>query len=412
MTVSAGVMPLTAARVDGAGQLLQLIRRGEANTVSELAAALGVARSTTLQRLELLSAGGLVQIDGAAPSSPGGRGRPASVIRFRPDAGVVLSAHVGLTGFRSGISDLSGRLLADRYDSHELGQGPEALLRAVKRTFGLLLRRARAGTDRVVGVGIGVPSGVELRGLAQARGVDVSGWDARHFVDQLGRRYPVPVFVDLDVNCLALAEHRTSWPEAEVVVCVKLGTVIDAGIVVRGAPVRGANGQAGELGHVKISGSDAPCTCGNRGCLTAVAGGAALVRQLSELGHPVSHVTEVVELCNAGVPEAVTVVREAGRRIGEALAGVVNLLNPAAVSAWGYLTESEAVFAGIRESLYGAALPASGEGLALSGSSLGLLAGVSGAAMRVIDEVLAPDAVDAALHSGGWSGQAQATADA
>ncbi len=412
MTVSERTVPLTAARVDGAGQLLQLIRRGEANTVSELAAALGVARSTTLQRIEVLSGSGLIRTEGATTTPAGGRGRPANVIRFRPEAGVVLSAHVGLTGFRSGVSDLGGRLLADRYDSHELSDGPEALLRTLKRSFGSLLRRARTGGDRLVGIGIGVPSGVELRGLAQARGVDVSSWDRQHFVDQLGRRYPVPVFVDLDVNCLALAEYRTSWPEAEVVVCVKLGTVIDAGIVVRGAPVRGANGQAGELGHVKISGSEALCTCGNRGCLTAVAGGAALVRQLNELGHPVTHVTEVVRLCNAGVPEAVTVVREAGRRIGEALAGVVNLLNPAAVSAWGYLTESDVVFAGIRESLYGAALPASGEGLTLSGSSLGLLAGVSGAAMRVIDEVLAPDAVDVALHSGGWSGFDRAGAEA
>lgn len=399
MTLTTRTAP-TAARVDGAGQLLQLVRRGEAATVSELADALGVARSTTLQRLDLLADSELVQ---TVTTATGARGRPASVVRFRPEAGMVLSAHVGLTGFRTGLSDLSGQLLADRYDDLDLAEGPETLLRSLKRAFGTLLSRTRTKSSRLVGVGIGVPSRVELSGMTHARQVDVSGWDRQHLIDDLGRRYRVPIFVDLDVNCLALAEHRTSWPEAEVVVCVKLGTVIDAALVVRGVPIRGASGLAGELGHVKVSGSDAPCTCGNRGCLAAVASGGALVRQLSDLGHPVDHVTDVVRLCNAGVPEAMAVVREAGRRIGEALAGVVNLLNPAAVSAWGYLTEAEVLFAGIRESLYGAALPGSGESLTISATSLGVLAGVSGAAMRVIDEVLAPEAVDRMLLNGSWS---------
>lgn len=81
---------------------------------------------------------------------------------------------------------------------------------------------------------------------------------------------------------------------------------------------------------------------------------------------------------------------------------MVNLLNPAAISVWGYLVEAETLLAGIREILYSAALPGSSEHLELAPTSLGRLAGVRGAAMAVIDEVLEPRAVDRALVAGSW----------
>jgi len=141
------------------------------------------------------------------------------------------------------------------------------------------------------------------------------------------------------VNLLALAERRKSWPDDEVFVCVKIGTLISAAVVVHGRPVHGVDQLAGELGH-----------------------------------------------------------------IGEALASVVNLLNPGVITAWGYLTEAETtLFAGIREGLYQAALPRSSENLRLVRTSLGDLAGVRGAALMVIDEVLEPAAVDRAVAGGSWA---------
>ena len=206
------------------------------------------------------------------------------------------------------------------------------------------------------------------------------------------------------MNLLALAERRKSWPDDEVFVCVKIGTLISAAVVVHGRPVHGVDQLAGELGHMKVSGSAAPCSCGSLGCLDAVASGNALVQQLSALGLEVSHVTDVVDLVEHSQPDAVRAVRAAGRHIGEALASVVNLLNPGVITAWGYLTEAETtLFAGIREGLYQAALPRSSENLRLVRTSLGDLAGVRGAALMVIDEVLEPAAVDRAVAGGSWA---------
>lgn len=388
------------ALVDGSGQVLQLVRQGRANTVSEMAAAMGVARSTILQRLGFLRDLGLVHSEAQATGS---RGRPAAIARFNARAGVVLAAHLGMTGVRAAVTDLSGNVLADDLLTIEMAKGPTVLYRKIERSFVTMLAHAGVEASRVVGVGIGIPSDFELKSYARSLGLHAVDWDREYFQRRLWQKYQVPVLLDLDVNLLALAEFRTSWPDAEVLVCVKLGTLIDAAVVVNGIPVRGANHLAGELGHLKITGSDEACSCGSHGCLDAVASGSALVRRLATAGHDVDHVSQVVRLANDGDPDAVQVIREAGRRIGEALSSVVNLLNPAVISAWGYLTEAETLMAGIRESLYQSALPGSSEQLQLVSTALGHLAGVRGAAMLVIDEVLAPRSVDRTILSGTWS---------
>ncbi|MBN9188559.1 MAG: ROK family protein [Cellulomonas sp.] len=388
----------TMAQLEGSGQLLELIRHGKAVTVTQMAGAMGVARSTILQRLAYLEQWGFVQ---AEMHVLGGRGRPATVSSFAPASGVVLAAQIGLTGYRAALTDLAGDTLADRFESVEVSVGPAALIDAVIRTFESLLADAGADPDSLAGVGIGIPRTLELQSFARSRGGGVD-WSSAAFREALHARFGVPTFIDLDVNLLALAEQRMSWPDAEVLVCLKLGTLIDSSVVVRGEPVRGADGLAGELGHIKVAGSDQLCTCGSIGCLEAVASGTALVRDLAAAGFEVSHVTDVLRLAADGVPEAMHAVREAGRRIGSAVALVVNLLNPIAVTAWGYLAESQLLFAGIRETLYGAALAGTTERLELVSTSLGDLAGVRGAALRVIDGVLAPAAIDQTILARSW----------
>jgi len=398
MTTDVSARP-TPAQVDGSGHVLDLIRRGEATTVSQMAQAIGVSRSTMMQRLTRLERVGLVR---GEMHVVGARGRPAATYAFAPEAGTVLAAQVGMSGCRTLLTDLSGEVLDDRFVEIGATTGPEELLAALLGSFDDLLSQSPADPSALVGLGIGMPSLLELRASARAVG-DREKWDLRRLQTAVEERYARPVFLDLDVNMLALAEHRMSWPHTEVLVCLKLGTAIDASLVIRGEPVRGAHGLAGELGHVKVDGQDEPCGCGSRGCLDAVASGAALVRRLNAEGLEVERVTDVMRLADDGSPQAMQAVRDAGRHIGATLASVVNLLNPAAITAWGYLTESELLFAGIRESLYAGALPASTRGLELLPTSLGVLAGARGAALRAIDEILSPTNVDRSLVDGYWA---------
>ena len=390
---------ITLAQIEGSGQVLDLVRRGDALTVSQIAQAMGVSRSTSVQRLTHLETAGLVR---PQQPLPGTRGRPAVIYEFDTRAGCILAAQVGMTGVRTIVADLAGAVLEHDFVDIGANAGPDALLDAVVDSFGRLLDTTDATAGRLAGIGVGMPSLLDLRASSRSRG-DAHEWDLDAMATRLGARFDRPVFLDVDVNMLGLAEHRMSWPSTEVLVCLKLGTSIAASLVVRGEPVRGGRGLAGELGHVKVDGQDEPCACGARGCLDAVASGAALVRQLAALGEPVQHVTDVVRLADEGSPAAVQAVRDAGRHIGATLATVVNLLNPGSITAWGYLADNPLLFAGIRESLHAGALPASTQGLELTSTTLGVLAGARGAALRVADEILSPSSVDRALVAGDWA---------
>lgn len=389
------------ASTEGSGLLLQVLRDQVDSTTSELAAALGLSRSTVSQRLEFLTARGLV----VSEQGPNGtRGRPALVSRFNVEAAIVLALQVGMTGSRLAITNLAGDILAKRFITMHIPAGPEQMLADLEVALDELVEASgRDGTD-VAGIGVGIPSSVELLTYSRSLGLPGAAWDHASFARAIRSRYGAPVFLDLDVNLLALAERRKAWPDVEVFLCVKLGTLINASIVVNGRPIHGINGLAGELGHVKVSGSTVPCSCGSTGCLDAVASGNALVKQLAGAGLDVAHVSDVVALALQGHPEAVLAIRSAGRHIGEVLASVVNLLNPGVVMTWGYLTDAEApLFAGIKEGIYQTALPGSSEQLEIHRTGLGNFAGVRGAAMMVIDEVLAPPAIDRLVASHSWA---------
>ena len=177
--------------------------------------------------------------------------------------------------------------------------------------------------------------------------------------------------------------------------CVKVGTAIACGVVVDGAVVRGAQSTAGEIGHTRVYGRDVPCWCGNVGCLDAVAGGGALAASLTARGLPCSSARDVARFASSGVPEAVQLVRAAGRDIGEVLSGAINLLNPSAIAFWGYLAEAEEpLFAGLHETIYQRSLPAVTRSLTLARTRLGDDTGTLGAAMMVIEEVLSEEVID------------------
>jgi predicted NBD/HSP70 family sugar kinase len=207
------------------------------------------------------------------------------------------------------------------------------------------------------------------------------------------------VLVDNDVNIMALGEHWTNWRDTDHLLFVKVGTGIGSGIVAGRAIHRGAEGAAGDIGHIRVGGhDDVTCRCGNTGCLEAVAGGRALARRLSEIGIEAQDSRDVVRLVRAGEPPAVRMVREAGRSLGEVLAASVNFFNPAVIVIGGDVAEAhEQLLAGVREVVYQRSLPLATRHLRVVPSALGDRAGVTGAAVMVIEHILSPEAVDLAI---------------
>ena len=383
----------------GAGSLLRLIRNGEAVTRADLVRRTGLARSTVAQRLDALLAHQLVYEAGGSASTGG---RPPTVLAFNQGAGVVLVADLGATHSRLVVSDLAGAPLAETTFDMDIADGPDSVLERVNERFSQLLNEISRSASEVRGVGVGVPGPVAFsRGEPVAPPI-MPGWDGFSVPNWFGKHYEAPVLVDNDVNIMALGEHWTHWRDIEHLLYVKIGTGIGCGIVAGRRIHRGAQGAAGDIGHVRLAGHDeVVCRCGNIGCLEAVAGGRALAANLTALGLTADSSRDVVGLVRAGEPQAIQAVRDAGRYLGEVLAGCVNFFNPGAIVIGGDISEAhQQLLAGVREVIFQRSLPLATGDLRIVPSRLGDRAGAIGASIMVIEHVLAPEAVDRAIQAG------------
>jgi predicted NBD/HSP70 family sugar kinase len=387
----------TTSSPASAGALLNLIREEVAVTRADLARATGLARSTVAQRVDTLLASGLVYDAGGSVSTGG---RPPLVLAFNRDAGVVLAADLGATHARLAVSDLAGTPLAERAADLDIALGPRHVLEWVDGRFAELLDEVGRRPEDVRGIGVGVPGPVEFGSGRPVNPPIMPGWDDFPIPAWFDGRYGAPVLVDNDVNIMARGEHWLHWRDTDHLLMIKVGTGIGCGIVADGRIHRGARGAAGDIGHIRVAGSeDVVCRCGNIGCLEAIAGGQALAERLAEQGVDAARSRDVVRLVRSGHSGAIRMVRDAGRTLGEVLAGTVNFFNPAVIVIGGDIAEArEQLLAGVREGIFSRSLPLATRDLRIVPSRLGDRAGIIGAATMVIEHVLSPDAVDRSLQ--------------
>ena len=392
--------PDSGGNLARAGDLFQLLRDGRARTRAELALTTGLARSTVASRIDALIASGLVGAAGEANSSGG---RPPSRFAFNPAARAVLAVDVGATHVIVAVTDLGGHVLAEQRLAQDVADGPEPVMGRVVKEGLALLEQAGRGLPDLAGVGIGLPGPVEHATGKPVKPPIMPGWDGFDVVRYVQRSLPVPVLVDNDVNIMALGERTAHWPEHENFLFIKVATGIGSGIISNGELQRGANGTAGDLGHVRVPrGDDVLCRCGNYGCLEALASGPALAAELTRQGVPASKGSDVLRLVGAGNIQAVQALRQAGRDVGDVLATVVNLLNPSVIVLGGSLGQAgEHLMAGVREVVYRRSLPLATSHLRIALSMAGDQAAILGASQLVTQYVLSPAAIEATLQAAG-----------
>jgi predicted NBD/HSP70 family sugar kinase len=394
-----------AERIDELVAVLEAVRSRDGITQPQLVQHVGLGRGVVAQRVAKLEAAGLVVQDGLGPSTGG---RAPRRLRLRKEAGVVAAADIRATGMVVGLADLAGTVLVRVEETIDIADGPDVVLGRVEE----LVEQLLGGLPERVplwGIGVGVPGPVEFAtGLPVAPPI-MPGWDGYGIRERLARRFAAPVWVDNDVNLLALGELRTNPAAAASgdVLYVKIGTGIGAGLVSGGRLHRGVNGCAGDIGHVAVAEAEnVVCRCGNVGCLEAVAGGAALARdgrRLAESGgsHALAEVlattgtltaADVTRAADRGDPSARTMLARAGRLVGSTLATLVSFYNPGLVVLGGGVAHAgDHVLAAIRESVYRRSLPLATRTLRIEPSALGDAAGLAGAVHLVLDAVFAPE---------------------
>jgi predicted NBD/HSP70 family sugar kinase len=392
--------PPLAARVDAEVTLstvARLIASGAAQSKADLVPAAGMARTTVSAAVDELLARGVVRIAGTRPTA--GRGRPADRLALSPRGGHVLLADVGARGAHLAVVDLSQQVVAHEHVDLDVRDGPEPVLDAVEARLEALRRQGPTAAPARAVV-IGLPGPVDGILGAPVRPPIMPGWHAYPVSARLQGRFDCPAVLENDVNLRALGEARALPADQAPLLFVKIGTGIGGGLITReGVLHHGADGAAGDIGHVRVRGGpDDPCVCGNVGCIEAVASASAVARRLGATAADTAPTTiaDVRARLAKADPTAVALVREAAAHIGEVVAMLVHFYNPARVTIGGSLTAaSDDLLAGVRSVVYQRALPLATRNLVLAASVLGEYAGLAGAAVLGIEQALSARAIGA-----------------
>lgn len=413
MTKNMTQAPKFAPKPNGAGEMFQLFRDGNPRTRAELTTITGQSRSTIAARLDILHSMGLIGPAGEASSTGG---RPPAVFAFTPGIKIVIGVDVGATHIGVALTDLAANILQEHREIANIARGPELILQRVGEIAHELISHTDHALDDVVAVGIGLPGPVDHSTGRPITPPIMPGWNDADVPEILHRHLGGPldlqnVLVDNDVNVMALGEHAKAYPDVNHLLFVKIATGIGSGVIMDGALRRGAQGAAGDLGHVAIPANTAntsvtnglrrQCRCGNTGCLEAIASGGALIEDLQRQGFAVETVDNVVNEVQQGNVEISQAVRDAGRTIGEVLATCVSLFNPSLIVIGGVLAQAgDHLLAGIREVVYRRSLPLATQNLRIATTKTGIEAGVYGAAVLAADHVLSAEAVEHAIFNG------------
>jgi predicted NBD/HSP70 family sugar kinase len=347
-------------------RIVNLVRTGEATTRPEIGRLTGLGRGVVAQRIDQAIEIGYLEDGDFGPSSGG---RAPRTLRFRADRGRLVVCALGAMHIRVGIAALDGDILDETHRPWDISRGPAETLDTALAMLDEILERHPP--VEVWAVAVGVPGPVDFDSGRPVAPPIMPGWNGFDVRRRFEQRFDAPVWVDNDVNLLALSERARRNDAVDLIYC-KVGTGIGAGLLSRGRIHRGANGAAGDIGHVRVRDSQMQCRCGKTGCLEAEAGGWALVRdaELALAGGAGGYLARHVEAGEPVTPEAISLaavdgdalaislIQRSARLIGESIAALVNMFNPGVIVVGGAVSAAGEIFlAEVRQRVYELSLP-------------------------------------------------------
>lgn len=365
-----------------------------------LAEALQFSRSKTNALAAGLVEQGLLDEVGVQHST-GGR-RPET-LRVHDRIGVLIGVDIGATSLDVALLRPDLSIIARHSQEADVQTGPVPIMARLRSLLPTMLARHGIAREAVLAVGIGVPGPVNFAIGQLVNPPLMPGWDSYAIRDDLREITDAPVFVDNDVNLMALGVLWRQRRQIQNFLVIKVGTGIGCGIVGHGALYRGATGSAGDVGHICVDADGPLCNCGNRGCVEAMAAGPAiaamgleaarsgrspaLAERLAAKGS--LDARDVGAASRDGDAEADAIVRRSGRLIGQMLAGLVNFYNPSHIFIGGGVSAIGPMFlAAIRQSVNQRSLALSTRHLEINSAPLGPDTGLIGAGVLAMREAL------------------------
>lgn len=371
-------------------------------TQAELVESTGLARMTVHDRLDALERIGLV---GQASQNAETGGRPARRYQIATDFGRVLIADLGTSVIRTGVASMEGTLLATGSVEAAAFDDPARALDEVATAF---TRYAAMGTVPVRGVCIGLPVPVDPTIGEPRTGPSTANWSGVDVRAGLRGFTDGPVLLHHDADLAALAEQRLAHPNADVLMFIKVGMGIGCSVVWDGQPMSGEHGAAFEIGHVPRAMPHArgperiKCPRGHSNCLETVAGGRAIAASLTWEGISASSSIEIMNLAVAGNTSVRDALVDTGREVGQAVCGLVNMLDPGVVVVGGNLTTySDLVYQGFRETALTDVSRVVRDSVRIVPARLGMAGGLTGGAMVVLDRLYSAEGLDELINADG-----------
>lgn len=391
---------LESLRNSNRSRVIDALRRRGSASRSDLARLTGLSRTTVTTLVADLHARGLIveESSDCPRAETGSRGRRPTFLRLAPSAGAALGIDFGHRRIRVAVADLASTVLAEQTIELDVDAAGGAAMQAAAELTDAVLAEAEIERNQIIGAGVGIPGPIDRATGSVASSAILPGWSGVSAGRELQALLEVPVRVDNDANLGALGEvtYGAGLGLSDVIY-VRLTSGIGSGLILGGRLHHGANGFAGELGHVQVRPEGVVCRCGNRGCLETVAAECALLALLRPAHGPGLTRQGMLELVASGDLGARRVFNDAGRALGRVLADLCNHLNPAAIIVGGELSVAVGpLLDGIRESVHRYAQPSVAAAVEVKPGVLGERAEVLGALALVIGGTDRLDSADIA----------------
>ena len=315
----------------------------------------------------------------------------------------VLGFDLGGTKFAFGVVQEDGKVLASGRVDTLATQGPaQAVQRVIAAARGALEKAGLKSSD-LAGIGIASPGPLDIAKGCVVGSPNLPGWDGFPIAGEIGKAFGLRVRIDNDANAAAVGEHRFGAGKGKRdLVYITVSTGIGGGAIVNGRLMRGANGNAAELGHLTLDIKGPKCPCGGNGCFEVMASGTAIGRfaRAALLGGRASSLTTLAGSADAVDARHVFTAAQTGdalaqelvaheiEYLGRGLAVVVNTFNPERiVIGGGVASAGEWLLAPVRARALALAFPRLAAVCDIVPAALGGDVGVVGAAACALEEL-------------------------
>lgn len=366
----------------------------------ELAQRMSLTRAAVTSIVNDLISNGIIR---EAESRSVNSGRPPVLLEIHPERGYVAGIDMGATHLSVIIANLATHVLKEKEVPFDISRGPDICIAQANELLNELLTESKLALTDLLAIGVGVPGPIVAEaGMVLAPPI-MPGWDRFPILETLEKLWKRPVSLNNDAELGALGEWACGAGRGQKnLAYIKVGTGIGSGILLNGEIYRGSTGSAGEVGHLTIDENGPLCTCGNRGCLEAIAGGKAIASQAQDAVRngqrtqlntitPLENISakDVAAAARRGDLISQQILSQAGDHLGVAIAGLVNLFNPGMVIVGGGVAQIGDLFLEpVRKAVEKRSLPAAAQAVRITTALLGRRSSCMGAVIQAVSIAL------------------------